>query len=107
MLINANSTTNRTQILINEYLKLLDKGIEAEKILVLVQNSKKKQEFINEIKLHSNIGNIGSLKIYSFYGLVYNYILENWALVENSIPDNVSIKLHKSCRFFAHLICFL
>ena len=93
MLINANSTTNRTQILINEYLKLLDKGIEAEKILVLVQNSKKKQEFINEIKLHSNIGNIGSLKIYSFYGLVYNYILENWALVENSIPDNQNRKI--------------
>ena len=43
MIINAASNTNRTDILINEYLKLLNKGIEAENILVIVQNSKKKK----------------------------------------------------------------
>ena len=88
MLINANSNTNRTKLLIDEYLKLLEKGENASNILVLVQNAKKKKEFVEEVKKRSKIGSIGNLKIYSFFGLVYNYILENWALVENSINND-------------------
>ena len=87
MLINANSNSNRTQILKEKYLELLNKGISAEKILVLVQNSKKKKEFIDFIKENSPVGFIGSLKIHSFWGLIREYILDNWALVENQIPD--------------------
>ena len=67
MIINANSTTNRTLILIDEYINLLKKGVNSEKILVLVQNSKKKNEFINLIKEKFDFGNIGNLKIYSFF----------------------------------------
>ncbi|MBR2069752.1 MAG: ATP-dependent helicase [Candidatus Gastranaerophilales bacterium] len=88
MIINANSNTNRTQILEEEYLKLTKNGINPENILVLVQNAHKKRAFIDYIKKNSPLGSIGNLKIYSFYGLVYNYILDNWAIVENSIPDN-------------------
>ena len=88
MLINANSNTNRTEILQNKYLELLNSGIEAEKILVLVQNSKKKKEFVEKIKKKSENGFIGSLKIYSFWGLIREYIFENWAIVENSLKDN-------------------
>ncbi len=87
MLINANSNTNRTKLLQNRYLELLNSGIEAEKILVLVQNSKKKKEFINEIKEKSNKGFVGSLKIYSFWGFIREYILENWVVVENNLKD--------------------
>ena len=88
MIINANSNTNRAEILENEYLKLLKHGISPENILVLVQNSHKKIKFIEAIKKSTQIGPLGSLKIYSFYGLIYNYILDNWAVVENSINDN-------------------
>ena len=88
MLIKSNSNTNRTKILIDEYLKLINNNVEAEKVLVLVQNSRKKKEFINEIKNKHPLGNIGSIKIYSFWGLIREYILENWAEVENSIKDN-------------------
>ena len=87
MLINAPSNTNRTKILEDEYFKLLQSGVSAENILVLVQNSHKKKEFINEIKSRFSLGSIGNLKIYSFSGLIYNYILENWALIENSIKN--------------------
>ena len=93
MIINANSTTNRTLILIDEYINLLKKGVNSEKILVLVQNSKKKNEFINLIKEKFDFGNIGNLKIYSFFGLVYNYVNENWALIENSIKDTKNVKI--------------
>lgn len=87
MLINAPSITNRVQILENEYFKLLQNGVNAENILVLVQNSKKKKEFVNDLKSRFCLGSIGNLKIYSFSGLIYNYILENWAIIENSIKD--------------------
>ena len=97
MLINANSTTNRTKILIDEYLKLLSSGIDARKILVLVQNPKKKKEFIDEIKEKLPVGNIGNLKIYSFFGLVYNYILDNWAIIENTIKDKKSKIIPNMC----------
>ena len=49
MLINAPSITNRTKILEDEYFKLLQNGVSAENILVLVQNSHKKKEFINNL----------------------------------------------------------
>ena len=88
MIIDANSNTNRVEILENEYLKLLSQGINSDNILVIVQNGKKKKEFIEAVKRKSKIGSIGNLKIYSFFGLIYNYILENWAVVENSIKDN-------------------
>ncbi len=85
MLINAPSITNRTKILEDEYFKLLQSGVSAENILVLVQNSSKKKEFINNLKKRFPFGSIGNIKVYSFSGLIYNYILENWALIENSI----------------------
>ena len=93
MLINSSCITNRTEILIDEYIKLLKSGIDSEKILVLVQNSKKKKEFLDKIKEKSDVGNIGNLKIYSFYGLIYNYILDNWCVVENSIKDKNNCKI--------------
>ena len=88
MIINATSNTNRSEILEQEYLKLLSNGVNPENILVLVQNPLKKNKFIEYIKKNSPLGFVGNLKIYSFYGLIYNYILENWAIVENSIKDN-------------------
>ena len=87
MLINAPSITNRTSILEDEYFKLLKSGIPADRILVLVQNSHKKKEFINNLKERFPLGSIGNLKVYSFSGLIYNYILENWAIIENSIKS--------------------
>ncbi|MBR5304530.1 MAG: ATP-dependent helicase [Candidatus Gastranaerophilales bacterium] len=87
MLINAPSITNRTKILEDEYFKLLQSGVNAQNILVLVQNSKKKKEFIDNLKKRFPLGSIGNIKVYSFSGLIYNYILENWAIVENSIKN--------------------
>ena len=91
MLINACASTKRTSILIDEYLKLLKDGIKAQNILVLVQNSHKKNQFIEQIKKNSPQGSIGELKIFSFFGLCYNFISQNWAIVENSIKDDNSI----------------
>ncbi|MBR1616770.1 UvrD-helicase domain-containing protein, partial [bacterium] len=93
MIINGTVNSKRTKILQEEYLKLLKNGVNTENILVLVQNSKKKNEFINYIKENSSYGSIGNLKIYSFWGLVYNFVLENWAIIENSIKDTENPKI--------------
>lgn len=92
MIINANSNSKRTILLINEYLKLL-KTTNSENILILVQNSKKKQEWLKYIKENSKTGNIGNLKIYSFFGLCYNYISENWGYIEETIKDANNTKI--------------
>ena len=97
MLINAPNITNRTKILQDEYYKLLQDGVNAQDILVLVQNSKKKKEFIDAIKQKSPLGSIGNLKIYSFSGLIYNYILENWAIIENSIKKGEAKIIPNMC----------
>ncbi len=96
MLINANSNTNRTKILCDKYIELIERGVEAEKILVLVQNSKKKREFLDEVKKNIKTGFIGSLKIHSFWGFIREYILENWAYVESGLKDN-------NAKIFPHL----
>ena len=72
MIIDANSNTNRTKILTDEYIKLLKQGVNPENILVLLQNSRKKKQFVDYIKKNLSLGSIGNIKIYSFYGLIYN-----------------------------------
>ena len=44
MLIKGHINSNKTEILINSYAELLNQGADAEKILVIVQNFKNKNE---------------------------------------------------------------
>ena len=97
MLINSYDSKKRIKILASKYLELVDKKVPEDEILVLVQNSKKKKEFIEIIKKSHALGSVGQLKIYSFSGLCYNTILDNWAIIENSISDkNALISPHLS-----------
>ena len=48
MFISGDLSTNKTDILVNAYAKLLNSGIKSSEILVLVQNSNLKQNFINK-----------------------------------------------------------
>lgn len=92
MIINAPTGKKRSEFLIEKYLELIKKGVNTDEILVLVQNSRKKYLFIEEIKKRLPTGNIGSLNVYSFFGLCYNWVNNNWAVVENSInSDNPKI----------------
>ena len=92
MLISADLSTNKTDYLIKIYAELLNSGIDASEILVLVQNSNRKQEFFNKTLELLKIDCIEKLQIHSFFSLVYNTINDNWALVENINPfDNPTI----------------
>ncbi len=87
MLIKNHLNSNKTDILINTYADLLNKGIGADKILVLVQNYKKKNEFIEKTKPLLNIDALTNFNVYTFFGLVYNKIIDNWPVIENEIKD--------------------
>ncbi len=92
MLISGDLSTNKTDFLINAYTKLLNSGIKSSEILVLVQNSNLKQNFINKTFEKLEIDSIEKLQVHSFFSLVYNTINDNWAFLENINPfDNPTI----------------
>lgn len=92
MLISGDLSTNKTGLLINAYADLLNSGVKSSEILVLVQNSNLKQNFINKTLEKLKIKCIEKLQIHSFFSLVYNTINDNWASVENINPfDNPTI----------------
>lgn len=88
MLIQGAISSEKTNMLVQKYAELLNSGISSLKILVLLQNSSKKDGFIKETLENLNINSLEKFQVYSFYGLVYNTISDNWAFLENSIKDS-------------------
>ena len=86
MLISGDLSTNKTDFLINAYANLLNSGVKSSEILVLVQNSNLKQNFINKTFEKLKIDSIEKLQVHSFFSLVYNTINDNWAFLENINP---------------------
>lgn len=86
MLISGDISTNKTDFLIKAYADLLNSGVNSSEILVLVQNSNLKQNFINKTLEKLIIKNIGKLQVNSFFSLVYNAVNDNWAFLENINP---------------------
>lgn len=93
MIIDGSVSSDKTEILIDKYASLLNSGVDASKILVLVQNSNLKNKFIDETLKKLKIDCFEKLKVSSFFGLVYNAVIDNWAFIENGNPfkDNPKI----------------
>lgn len=83
LIIDGSISSDKTNILISKYAELLNSGIPASKILVLVQNSNLKNKFIENTLEKLSIDAVEKFQVYSFFGLVYNTISDNWALLEN------------------------
>ena len=77
MLLYGNNTSNKTEILIENYAKLLNSGVCSDEILVIVQNSKLKEEFIEKTKKLLTINYLTKFHIYSYFGLC-SRILSNF-----------------------------
>lgn len=93
MLIQGSISSEKTQILVENYAKLLNSGIDSSKILVILQNSNRKNYFIEKTLEKLTIDIIEKFQVYSFFGLVYNTILDNWAEIENKIPEVENTKI--------------
>lgn len=86
-------TGEKTQNLIENYAKLLNSGVDSSKILVILQNSNKKSQFIEETLKNLTVDVVEKLQVYSFFGLVYNTITDNWVSIENKISDYQNTKI--------------
>ena len=93
MIIEGSIGSNKTEILIKKYCELLNNGIDASKILVLVQNSNLKNQFIEKTLENLNISSAEKLRVYSFFGLVYNTISHILPFLINDFANPISWQL--------------
>lgn len=85
MLIEGTINSNKSEILVDKYVELVDNGVNSNEILVICLNSFKRQNFIEKVKEKITVNALENPNIYTFYGLCYNAVLDNWAAVENEI----------------------
>lgn len=82
-------TAGKTLRLIDKFVGLINSGVLTSQVLVICANSFKRKVFLDNVReklfLFENQG-FGSIPIYTFNGIVYNTLLNNWPVVEDSIP---------------------
>lgn len=89
MFIEGSLVSDKTDILIDKYTQLLNSGVSASQILVIVQNSTLKNEFQKKVLEKLTVNCVEKLQIHSFYSLVYNTVNDNWAFLEDrNVFDN-------------------
>ena len=86
MIIDGSISSAKTQILVEKYVSLLNSGVDASKILVLVSNSNLKNKFVENTLNLTNINCFEKMNVHSYFSLVYNTINDNWAFLENKNP---------------------
>lgn len=93
MLLQGAISSEKVLKLVENYTSLLNSGVDSSKILVILQNSNKKEKFIEETLENLTVDVVEKLQVYSFFGLVYNTISDNWAKIENKIHDDKNTKI--------------
>ena len=88
LLFEGSLASDKTLRLVEKYKELLNSGVKASEILVLVQNSALKNKFIEQTLDGLTINVSEKLQVHSFFSLVYNTISDNWAFIENGNPFN-------------------
>lgn len=89
MFIEGCLSSDKTDILIEKYAELINSGVKASEILVLVQNSTLKNNFLNKALDKIEVNCLEKPLIHSFFSLVYNTVSDNWAFLEDrNIFDN-------------------
>ena len=82
MIILGSVNSNKRELLIKEYIRLINSGLSPQSILFLTLNAYKKNLIKNQIKaflpdIYPNVQ--------TFLGLCYNSILENWDTIQKNI----------------------
>lgn len=88
MLLNFIKVDFRIKVLVEKYTELISAGVKPSEILVLVQNSTLKKQFVDKILENIKIDAIEKLNVHSFFSIVYNTLIENWCFIENAIPSD-------------------
>ena len=89
MFIEGSIVSDKTDILLDNYVRLINSGVPASEILVLVQNSTLKNDFLSKVLERLEVSSLEKPLIHSFFSLVYNTVSDNWAFLEDhNIFDN-------------------
>ena len=97
MLIFGTSKSKKTDLLVEKYSELIAQGVRACDILVLVQNSYKKSRFLDAVLADERVDFLENPKIYTFFGLAYAAVPENWAFVEENLKNGPPVILPNQC----------
>jgi|GEM_PF-428366 len=80
--------SGKTSILADTFVELIKSGVSSGEILIICANSYKKRSLSEIIKnklVDASLDQVGSIPIFTFNGIVYNSILNNWPIVEEKI----------------------
>jgi len=94
MYIEGPLKSGKTSILADKFIELIKSGISSGEILVICANSYKKRilsEIIKNKLIDNSLDQTGNIPIFTFNGIVYNSILNNWPIIEEKIlndPEN-------------------
>ena len=88
MILSKNLDKNNSKLIAEKYVEYINSGVDSSQILVLTFNSTSKKNIVKNILNFTQKKIISDLKIYTFNGLIYNSILDNWANLEQTINDN-------------------
>ena len=74
-----------------KYLEWLNSGAQSSEILVLTSEANSKKNILKNILNLAQINTLTDIKIYTFRGLIYNAVSNNWADLENKIKNSKTI----------------
>lgn len=95
MYIEGPLKSGKTSFLIQKFTELIESGVLSSEILVIVQNTDKKQTFsekIYEKPEPKNIDGLEQIPVYTFNGIAYNSIKSNYPLAEELLPEKFGKK---------------
>lgn len=82
MLLNFIKVDFRTKVLVEKYTELISAGVKPSEILVLVQNSTLKKQFVDKILENIKIDAIEKLNVHSFFQLYIIHSLKTGVLLK-------------------------
>ncbi len=85
MLIQGDCNSNKVKYLAEKYVGLLNSGVSANQILVLLLNPYKRVEFYNEVFKLNPLIEKEKHNIFTFWGLCYNAFNDNWEYISKLI----------------------
>lgn len=88
MLIDGTSGSGKTTFLAAKLVDLLASSVPSSEIIVLCQNSHRKARFANIVLdrlCKTDVCAIEDLPIHTFNGIVYNFLNNNWPIIEKEL----------------------
>jgi len=92
MYIEGPSGSGKTAFLVQKFVELINSGVPVSEILVVCANSFKKNLFVRQVRQElekTGFKGSGSFPVFTFNGIIYHAIKDNWILVEEMLPEKL------------------